>query len=411
MEASVMMKIGRRVAGALALLLTALPISAAEISVPALELSTTGSVQDGAFVLATRAVAELSVDGGYKFGGTLRFSFSANDLEKALAYLTDPLEPASSDPTASDYNVLVDRINNSSSLSFRLAKVLIREPFGFPLEFAYFVGRADTFCSGDEFPARFGSAPIGSAFRGFAYFPDGINGDPNYQYDGIHAVTGTGFSVSLNAWSKLVPMLYVYQDSALAADSATTGRFSGDFRILGNGKRIKLEAFAGMTVPYGKYGIYRAGALGYFTTGAGASFLAQIGIPRWDPEETFGIDNLFFLFEPRVDFGFTSVIMTLFYHPAWYLQRATNERGVSDINFKFLIGDLQKTSTEGGIETTIGIHGDENSADEPFRISVGPFFAMLTEVVRWDLKIKIDPLSYTVPMEMTTVYLGVRTAF
>jgi hypothetical protein len=151
--------------------------------------------------------------------------------------------------------------------------------------------------------------------------------------------------------------------------------------------------------------------LAHFSTEAGANFLAQVGVPYWDPEKSFDIDNLYFLFEPRVDFGLVSIIMTLFYHPTWYLQRATNEQGVSDVNFKFLIGDLRETSAEGGFETTIGIKGDEQDADDPFRIAVGPFFAMLTEGVRWDLKLKVDPLSYSAPAEMFGMYLGVRTAF
>lgn len=406
-----MMKIGRRATGAIALLFAVLPLPAAEISVPELELATTGSVQDGALVLASRATADLAVAGGYKFGGTLRFAFSADNLEQALSYLSDPADPISGAPTDTQYNALVDRINNSATLSFRLAKVLIREPFGAPLDFAYFVGQADTFCSGDEFPLRFGVASIGSAFRGFAYFPDGINGDPNYQYDGIHGVTGTGISVSWNAWNKLVPILYAYQDSAISSGSTASGTYSTDIRILANGDRVKFEAFAGTTYPHGSSGLYRAGVLAHFSTDAGADFLAQFGIPYWDPEGTFGIDNLYLLFEPRVDFGLVSIIMTLFYHPTRYLQRETNEQGVSDVNFKLLIGDLKETAAEGGFETTIGIRGDEDNADEPFRVSVGPFFAMLTEGVRWDLKLRVDPLSYSEPVEMFGMYLGVRTAF
>lgn len=405
-----MNKFGRRVTGAIALLFTALPLSAAEISVPSLELATTGSVEDGAFVLATRASAELSVDGGYKFGGTLRFAFSANDLEKALSYLTTPLTTISAAPDADDYNALVDRINNSASLSFKLAKVMVRQPFGAPIDFGFFVGQADTFCSGDDFPTRFGSAPIGTAFRGYAYFPDGIGGDPNFQYNGIHGATGTGISLSWTAWDRIVPILYAYQDSAIESGTSS-GKYSADLRLLANGDNVKIELFAGLTQPSGSLGLYRAGALAYFSTGVGADFLAQVGIPRWNPDEGFGIDNLFFLFEPRVDFGFSSIIMTLFYHPAWYFQRETDERGVSDVNLKFLIGDLRKTSIEGGFETTIGIRGEAQASEQPFRLSLGPFFAMVTEGVRWDVKLKVNPIAATVPLEMFEMFLGVRTGF
>lgn len=402
----------RPLAGIAAILCTILPVWSAEISVPLLELATTGTVVDGAYVLNTHAATELSIEGGYKFGGTLRFSMDAGDLERTLGYAANPPQPiGDGDPvTYIEYNELVDRLRNSAALVFNLAKVVVRSPFGAPLDLAYFVGDADVFCSGDEFPIRFGSAPVGSGFRGYAYFPDGIGGDPSLRYDGIHAAVGTGFSVAYTGWKRVVPIFYVYQDSSLAA-TANLGRYSTDLRLLADGDYVKFEFFTGASFPYGDYGLYRAGALAYFSTGAGADFLAQIGIPFWNPQEDFGIDNLFFLFEPRVDFGFTSIIMTLFYHPAYYLQRETNERGVSDVNFKFLIGDLKEMAAEGGFETTIGIRGDEQAASEPFRFSLGPFFSLVTEGVRWDFKLKVHPLDYTEPLEMFETFLGVRTAF
>ncbi len=413
-----MLRNGRKSAGALALFLMAMSAGAAEINVPLLELATTGKMVDDAFTLGTHANAEISILGGYKFGGTLRFGFDASDVEKALAYAAAPptvISVATVSPN--DYNALVDRMRNSATLNFRLAEVLVREPFGAPLEFAYFIGTSDTFASGDEFTTRFGSNPIGSGFRGYSYFPNGIGDDPNKQYDGIHGVSGTGFSFALTAFDRFVPILYAYQDTAFGSSEVlgggyepVRGKYSSDIRVLLNGDKVKLEAFAGLTLPHGSTGLYRGGALLYFSTGTGADFMGQIGIPYWDPSETFGIDNVYLLFEPRVDFGFTSIIMTLFYHPAWYRQMDTGEHGVTDVNFKFLIGDLRETTMEGGFETTIGMLGTQTEG-EAFRLALGPFFALVTEGVRWDLKFRVNPLRFAKPLEMFESFIGVRTAF
>lgn len=395
------------------------PIFAADLSVPTLELATAGSVQDGAFVLASLARVDLSVEGGYKFGGTLRFAFDAADLEKALAYASSPVEaldPAAT-VSADDYNALVERLANGDALGFQLAKVAIREPFSLPIELAYFIGSEDVFCSGDEFPIRFGTASIGTEYRGFAYYPDGIGGDPTFQYDGIYAVAGTGFSLSWTGAQNVVPLLYLYQDAAIAGASSSTepdrGHYSADARVLVNGKNVKFEAFAGATYPYGDYGLYRGGVLAYFSAGSGAEFLAQIGVPYWNPSTSFGIDNLYFLFEPRVDFGLTSIIVTLFYHPAYYLQRETGEQGATDVNFKLLFGDLRENAVEGGVESTIGLRGSGSgtSLADAFKFSMGPFMALVTEGVRWDFKFHLLPLNYAAPAEMFETYIGVRTAF
>jgi hypothetical protein len=411
-----MSSFGRFTLGVSCWLAAAGAVGAAEIAVPLMELATTGVVAEDwegkdRFILGTHATAEVAVVGGYKFGGTLRFSFAADDLERALSYSAgrdEPL-PDGATVTADEYNYLLDRMNNSSALSFELAKVDIRDPFGLPVEFSYFVGEAASFCSGDDFSARFGTASIASDFRGLAYFPTGIGGDPSYQYDGIHGVTGTGVSIALTSLNSVVPIFYAYQDSAFGLDGL--GRYSFDARLLANGERVKFEAFAGATAPYGASGLYRGGLLAHFSTGTGPEFMAQIGVPRWDPEEEFQIDNLYFLFEPRVDFGFLAIVMTLFYHPAWYLQRETGESGVSDVNLKLLIGDLRKSSIEGGIETTLGVRGKDEDTDDTFRLAVGPFFGAVTEGVRWDFKVRIHPIDYDEPIHMFETFLGVRTAF
>jgi len=384
----------------------------AELQVSHLEMASYGSMEEDEFLLFSIARADISVLGGYKYGGLLRLSFNSKDLEKALTYSRTDIDYIETPfVTALEYNLLADRLNNSSTLGFELAKVSVREIFSLPLEVSYFIGNTDTFCSGDEFPLRFGTNPIASSFRGFAYFPGGINGNPAYQYDGIHQISGTGLSAALTASDSVIPILYLYQDANFidSLGMPERGRYSADMRILINRNLVKLEAFAGGTLPYGDYGVYRGGLLAFFSTGSGADFMAQIGVPYWEGGSDFSVDNLYFMFEPRLNFGFSAIYVTLFYHPRFYQQiENVEEQGATDVNVKLLLGDINKHRTEGGIETTISLYPKH---DDTFSVRVSPFVSAVTDGVRWDLKLRIDPLSYEDPMEMFESYIGVRTAF
>ncbi len=388
-------------------------LEAAELVVPRLELATFGAVgEDGGFALSSVAAAEIALQGGYKYGGLLKLDFTSAELEKALGYSRTDVAPISADPTAADYNTLVDRVNNQSALGFKLAQVTARRPFDWPVELSYFIGTADTICSGDDFADRFGTVPVGTSFKGFAYFPEGIGGNPAYQYDGLYTVSGSGLSLSVDAGDFLAPMLYLYQDAAFI-DQATgipaVGRYSGDLRLLLNTENVKIEAFAGATLPYGSLGMYRGGALAFFTTGTGADFLAQVGVPAWSADADFSIDDLFFLFEPQLDFGPLAINITLFYHPVWYLQQENpDEQGATDVNVKLLVGDVMRNRLEGGLESTISLRA---SGETGFSLTVAPFVSVVTEGVRWDFKVRADPLAYTTPLEMFESYIGVRTAY
>uniref|UniRef100_A0A7C3E2Z5 Uncharacterized protein n=1 Tax=Gracilinema caldarium TaxID=215591 RepID=A0A7C3E2Z5_9SPIR len=395
------------------LLVPALLSFSAELTVPSLEMASTGTVQNGTFSLSSIAQADIALSGGYKYGGLLRLAFSSRDLEKALGYGRTSLEPVTSSPTADEYNALLDRFNNLAALQFKLAQVSARKPFDLPIDFSYFIGFSDTFCSGEDFPQLFGSVPITTEFKGFSYFPQGIGGNPAYQYNGIHEAIGTGFHLSLLTWKNVVPMLYLYQDSAFINESTgipESGRYSGDIRLLINSQYVKFEAFAGATAPYGDYGLYRGGLLAFFTTGTGADFLAQVGIPGWEAGTEIQVDNLYFLFEPRLSIGLFALHITLFYHPVRYLQLLNpEERGATDINAKLIIGDILKYRLQGGLESTINLHSD--STNNTLDLRVSPFLSVVTEGIRWDVKIRINPFKYTTPFEMADTFIGVRTAY
>jgi hypothetical protein len=142
----------------------------AELTVPSLEMASTGTIQNGTFSLSSIAQADIALSGGYKYGGLLRLAFSSRDLEKALGYGRTSLEPATGNPTQEEYNALLDRFNNLAALQFKLAQVTARKPFDLPLEMSYFIGFSDTFCSGKTFPNYSAVSPSPQNLKVFPIF-------------------------------------------------------------------------------------------------------------------------------------------------------------------------------------------------------------------------------------------------
>ncbi|MDR1318925.1 MAG: hypothetical protein LBJ90_04805, partial [Treponema sp.] len=159
----------------------------AEITVPRLELATRGAGEDGEFVFSSNAAVDIALNGGYKYGILLGLSFEAANLGKAFAYRNFGVGtlPDGAGLTEEDYNRLADRYNNQASLHFRVARARARDLFGLPLEFSYFIGLGDSFCSGEEFNLRYGHPEVGTDFTGFYYFPEGIGGNPYRRYNGL----------------------------------------------------------------------------------------------------------------------------------------------------------------------------------------------------------------------------------
>ncbi|MCX7655199.1 MAG: hypothetical protein N2Z76_01600 [Treponemataceae bacterium] len=390
-----------------------MPLHAADITVPFFEIASFGTITNSTLKISSLARTTLALQGGYKYGATLRLALASRDLSKTLGYATLPLSPLVTAPTAADYNKLVDRLNSEAYLGFEFAKVRASRLLNLPIELAYFVGYGDILCSGDDFSFYFGSSSIGTSFRGLSYFPQGINGDMLQQYEGIHQIIGTGLQLTGTGSTLIVPILYLYQDGAMV-DSTTglpqEGIYSADFRLLANTPLVKFEVFAGATYPYESWGLYRGGILAYFSTGSGADFLAQIGIPAWKGGESFSIDNLYVLFEPRMHFSAFGFTTTVFYHPIWYHQRSyPSERGSTDINIQLYVRGAEGNAFVGGIENTLYFRSSPTEDTLSWRIA--PFLRVITDGLRWDWKVRINPLAYQNIPSMFEVYLSVRTAY
>jgi hypothetical protein len=403
-----------RIVGILWLFLPVFALFGAEITVPRLEVASRGALKNDEFAITSNAAVDIGLNGGYKYGILLGLSFESVNLGKAFAYRNFEaklLDPAAS-VTTEDYNQLADRFNNRAVLSFRIVKATAREIFSLPLEFSYFVGRGDSFCSGEEFTSRYGIPTMETGFTGFFYFPEGIGKNPYRRYDGLHAVQGTGFSFALTRWERFIPLLYLYQSIPYINDAETISEknhYSGDFRSLFNWDKFKLEAFFGVSGGKDETADFRGGLLAFFNSGDGKDFLIQCGIPGWVMDEDFSIDNLYFLMEPRLDFGLIALHITFFYHPLEYLHIKTEEeRGKADINIKVLAKELGAVRFQGGLETTLGLKVD---TAEDFSLKISPFASLISDGLRWDIKIRINPLAANRPEELFEVFAGIRTAY
>lgn len=366
--------------------LAASTLPAANVSIPLFRLLTRGTVSDGIFALNTRANVDIALEGGYKFGGRVEFELLNDDLE-ASHEIADTYDP----------NAL--RAALGRTLTFKSAQVIVREAFGTPIQLSYFTGETDLIAAGNSFPELFGSVPFTTDFRGYVYFPEGI------AYEGIHAVSGTGFAISTNQWLPNLRLLgYLYQDAWFGS-----GNYSSDVRLLYNTERLKLEYFVGASFPRGPYGVYRSGLMLFYTTGEGGEFFTQIGVPRFAPGEdtALTIDHFYFLFEPRVSLGLLSIILTLFWHPEYYLQTVTNEEGAIDINVKFLLGDRLEAEVRGGMENRIALRPESSTQ---LTAVVSPFLEVNTSGVLWDFKVNARLFPWSLA-DMFEGFIGIRTEF
>jgi hypothetical protein len=362
-------------------------LGAAEFAVPRMEMAARGRVEDGGFVLDSLVSADLALSGGYKYGLLLGFDLETGNLRTGAS--------------------------GAPGLSFRIAKATAADLFGAPLEMSFFLGHDDDFGTGSEFETRFGLAPFGTDYKGSFYFPDSSGGAPRRRYDGLHSVRGTGVSFAITKWEKFVPLFYLYENHLYGLTlfgGDPTPRHSADARFLLNREKVNVEFFGGATLAKGKAVNIRAGVMAHFAASNGMEFFFQGGVPGWDIGSNFGIDNLFFLMEPRLRFGWGGINLTFFYHPVEYLHISIpSERGLADINLKTFFGDVEKKGPlESGIEATARLVLYKMS---DFSLWLSPFVTFRSENLLWDTKLKLNLMGFSKPAEMFEIFIGVRTAF
>ncbi len=391
------------------LLFSAAPLAwPAGVSIPRLELLSVGGMEADLFVIKSKIFLDMAFDGGSKFSGSLKFALNSGYLEEDFLLFGAPVPDFSASPSPEELAALGAIIDSSLSLDLKTVSVTIRELFGAPLDFSYFVGTMESFCSGDDFVPLFAEAPFSTAMRGYISFPEGLAGNRDLVYEGIHTVKGSGLKLHVQDKTRLAASLYLYQDMYLGP-----GRYSADIRFLLNNPGVKLDIFAGASLPASSYGLYRAGLLVHVPVRGLSGFYAQIGIPYLDPAQaaSFGIRNFYFLFEPRLSGPWISFIPTFFYHPAYYLQAPTGEEGILDFNLNLKFGKIERHAVEGGAECLLSL--DSFSTSSPFAATLSPYIRFSSGGAVWDAKIsaRLYPFDTTDILSQFNAYFGVKTGF
>lgn len=284
-------------------------------------------------------------------------------------------------------------------LTIRAVSVEVRELLDSQFSATYFLGESDRLGSGAAFPERFGTDPVATEFRGFLYFPDGP------RYEGMHGVSGTGTALQSNdQWDQVEIGTWLYQDNRF-----DPGVFSTDFRALFNFDRVQLEAFAGATFPYADFGRYRAGLLAHLLAAEDDSLLVQVALPAIEPGDDFdvGVEDFFFLFEPRVRVGALRTTLTFFWQPEIYDQVATERGGSIDTNLRLQFGDIRSNGAAGGLEARLGV---SPTGDDQIRVQTEPFVQFDGGGVIWDFRTRLTLVPFDTE-RLFEAFLGVRTEY
>ena len=372
--------------------LIASPLFSANITVPSLEIYSWARNDGSGFALDSYGDMELQLDGGYKFGGAMKFGFTSLSLETAA------------------YN---------DALAFKAVSITLRELFNIPLNFTYFIGEGDTFGTGEIFTPYFGTPLLSSGYTSFLHFQTLQEQQYNF-YEGIHTVYGTGgkfeFAPPEKNW---LLWLYIYQDSSEAfltgADPVIFSSRQGslDVRTAFNFEKVRLEAFVGATLPTSD------SAIGYFRNGlflhAGnekVEFLAEIGMPRWRPlDDAFGLDLFYLLVEQRIHLGGISIVPTFFWRPGYYQQEA-NATGAEamDINLDLQFHGKEESLVSGGIEGNFVYQTAPTSETTGKAI---PYIQLSTPGVVYKAQVntKVWPFDLTDMSDMFEVFLSIQAAF
>lgn len=378
-------------------------VYAADIKVPYMAMLTDGHLNEaGAFVLSTRASMDLLFSGGEKFDAWFSLAFRHPEIEKYMDAAGSIVSGNYED--LDDALAAINRLENASGLNIGTIAIQMKRLFGTPLDLAVFVGQMDNFASGKDFQTLFGSKDFSTRFKDYMYYPRGIGGDLTKSYNGLHEVYGTGLRLSLPG-DNIYPFLYLYQDSWLGA-----GQYSADIRSLFSLGPIKLEAFAGVSLPKDIPIALRTGLLFLFEASEIGEFYAQIGIPYWNPEEPFKMDLFYFMFEPRILFGFGEFVISLFFHPAVYLQQKTNESGAIELRFNLGFGKTEEGKAHFGLETQLDYN--PNLLSNSLVFDIAPYLEFVKNGVRWDIRFVSQALPFSSPWYgMFRPMLGVSTAF
>jgi hypothetical protein len=330
-----------------ALLMATSTATAANISVSNMDLTTffdqTGELQ-------SRGDFDISLDGGYKYQGSLQFQYLNNDLEG------DP------DP----------------SLRFYGASATVREVFRV-MDFTYWTGYYTTLGEGDH-------------YAGHLY-----HRSSGFEYNGYLPLQGTGLSLRFPSDRTNGGELFLYQ--RYGASRLNSLDFTLDF----GSDPFSLALFTGVTES-----VYRLGGkLSY--VGDVAEFYLTIGDPAIEDLGDVTYDDLYFLLEEWFNIGNWNLILSVFSRPKIhydYIQRDYLPTGeVNDIDFNFDL-NYEPATRYWAAGTELNL---QSNKDEDLGVFISPYISLFTSGIVWKIKVDFNVSSET--REFLTGYLDINASF
>jgi hypothetical protein len=85
-----------------------------------------------------------------------------------------------------------------------------------------------------------------------------------------------------------------------------------------------------------------------------------------------------------------------------------DEKGKADINLKFFFGDINENAFEWGLESTMQFNIKNG---EDLNMWVSPFVSVVTSGLRWDFKVRVNPLYFAGGGNIAEAFIGIRTAY
>jgi hypothetical protein len=97
-------------------------------------------------------------------------------------------------------------------------------------------------------------------------------------------------------------------------------------------------------------------------------------------------------------------VPTVFLHPGYYLQNATDEAGLVDFNLSMRVGDRSGSLVSGGLESNIAFKKEDL---QDLEVKLAPFVSAATAGAIWQLKVNVQVF----PSIDFEAFVGVKAEF
>ncbi len=147
--------------------------------------------------------------------------------------------------------------------------------------------------------------------------------------------------------------------------------------------------------------------MAYFSTPGPGSFFAQAGLLDWDPDDEIDLEDMYFLFEPRLRFSRVAMVYTFFSHPARYRGEETGTPNRMDISGRLQLEELAGGILTAGIESAVLL--DPDASDKAIT-RTGPVVELEAGGLQWLMKLNVQAFPYEQLDGLEAVFAA-RTSF